>query len=77
MRAAIDMIEHGNHGNTALVLIEDGAILGEHYSTTADPLDRDTVFSTASMSKWITAWGVMKLVEEREARSGPSGRKTT
>jgi CubicO group peptidase (beta-lactamase class C family) len=64
MRAAIDIIEHGNHGNTALVLIEDGAILGEHYSTTADPLDRDTVFATASMSKWIAAWGVMKLVEE-------------
>lgn len=66
MHAAIDMIEEGNRGNTALVLIEDGAIWGEHYSTSADPLDRNTVFSTASASKWITAWGVMKLVEERK-----------
>lgn len=66
MRAAIDMIEHGNRGNTALVLIEDGAIWGEYYSTTADPVDRNTVFGTASMSKWLTAWGVMKLVEDRK-----------
>lgn len=66
MRAAIDMIEEGNRGNTALVLIEDGAIFAEQYPATADPVDRNTVFSTASMSKWITAWGVMKLVEERK-----------
>jgi CubicO group peptidase (beta-lactamase class C family) len=66
MRAAVDMIEHGNRGNTALVLIEDGAIWGEYYSTTADPVDRNTVFATASMSKWLTAWGVMKLVEDRK-----------
>lgn len=64
MRAAIDIVEHGNRGNTALVLIEDGAISGEYYSTTADPVDRNTVFATASMSKWLTAWGVMKLVQE-------------
>jgi CubicO group peptidase (beta-lactamase class C family) len=66
MRAAIDMIEKSNRGNTALVLIEDGAIFAEYYSATADSVDRNTVFSTASMSKWITACGVMKLVEERK-----------
>ncbi len=66
MRAAIDMIEKGNRGNTALVLIEDGAIFAEYYSATADSVDRNTVFSAASKSKWIAAWGVMKLVEERK-----------
>lgn len=64
LRAAIKMIDEGNRGNAALVLIEDGAISAEYYSSTADSVDRDTVFATASMSKWITAWGVMKLVEE-------------
>lgn len=64
MRAAVEMIEEGNRGNTALVLIEDGAVRGEYYSTSADRVDRNTVFSIASASKWITAWGVMKLVEE-------------
>ena len=63
-RAAIEMIKHGNRGNTALVLIEDGAIKAEYYSSVADPVDQNTVFATASMSKWIAAWGVMKLVEE-------------
>lgn len=66
MRAAIDMIEEGNRGNMALVLIEDGAVWGEYCSTSADPVDRNTVFSIASASKWIAAWGVMKLVEERK-----------
>lgn len=64
IRAAIGMIEQGNRGNAALVLIEGGAVGGEYYSTTSDPVDRNTVFATASMSKWLTAWGVMKLVEE-------------
>ncbi len=64
MRSAIKMIDQGNRGNTALLLIEDGAISAEYYSTSADSVDRDTVFATASMSKWITAWGVMRLVED-------------
>jgi CubicO group peptidase (beta-lactamase class C family) len=66
MRAAVDVIGRGNRGNTALVLIEDGAIWGEYYSTVADSVDRNTIFATASMSKWLTAWGVMKLVEDRK-----------
>jgi CubicO group peptidase (beta-lactamase class C family) len=64
MRAAADIIQRDNRGNVALVLIEDGVIAGEHYSTAANPVDRDTIFPTASMSKWITAWAVMKLVED-------------
>lgn len=66
MRAAIELLEHDNRGNAALVLIEDGAIRAEYSSSKADAVDRDTVFATASMSKWIAAWGVMKLVDERK-----------
>lgn len=64
MQAAIKMIDEGNPGKAALMLIDDGAISAEYYSSKAEPVDRDTVFATASMSKWITALGVMKLVEE-------------
>ncbi|HXC55004.1 MAG TPA: serine hydrolase domain-containing protein [Rhizomicrobium sp.] len=32
-------------------------------SPRAAPVDRDTLFQVASMSKWLTAWGVMTLVE--------------
>ena len=64
MQAAISMVNAGNRANTALVLIERGAVVAEHYSSRADVVDRDTVFATASMSKWITAHAVMKLVEQ-------------
>ena len=55
-----------NLGNTAFILIKDGSIATEYYSTSQDPINRDTLFSTASMSKWLTASGVMKLVQDRK-----------
>jgi len=64
MQAAVSMVNGGNRANTALVLIEQGAIGAEYYSSSADSIDRNTVFSTASLSKWITAHAVMKLVEQ-------------
>ncbi len=64
MRAAIPIINVGNRANTALILIERGAIHGEYYSASADSIDRNTVFATASLSKWITAHAVMRLVEQ-------------
>jgi len=64
MRAALPMITEGNRANTALILIEGGAIDAEHYSSSADTIDRNTVFATSSLSKWITAHAVMKLVED-------------
>ena len=64
MRAALPMISEGNRGNTALVLIEGGAISAEYYSTNSDSIDRNTVFAISSLSKWITAHAVMKLVED-------------
>ncbi len=41
-----------------------GAVRAEYYSATADSIDGNTVFATASLSKWITAHAVMKLVEQ-------------
>ncbi len=64
MRAAIPIINVGNRANTALILIERGAISAEYYSANSDSIDRNTVFATASLSKWITAHAVMKLVEQ-------------
>ena len=64
MRAAIAMVNAGNRANTALILIESGAIGAEYYSANADSIDQNTVFATASLSKWITAHAVMTLVEQ-------------
>lgn len=64
MRAAIPIVNAGNRANTALILIEGGAISAEYYSANTDSIDRNTIFATASVSKWITAHAVMKLVEQ-------------
>lgn len=64
LQAAVPLIEAGNRANTALILIDRRAVAAEYYSATADAIDRNTVFATSSMSKWIAALAVMKLVEQ-------------
>lgn len=56
---------HGSEhrGNLALVVIEDGHVQGEHAVSIGRTVDSDTLFQMASVSKWVTAWGVMTLVE--------------
>jgi len=63
-QAAVHLINAGNRANTALILIEKGAVGAEYYSANADAIDRNSVFATASLSKWITAHAVMKLEEQ-------------
>lgn len=63
LAAAVAEIESTRRGNVAVVLIEGGQVFGEHYTSAGRPVDRDTLFQVASLSKWITAWGVMTLVE--------------
>ncbi len=62
--AVVQMIEEQNRGDAALILIEDGEVVQEYYGGNEGRIDRDTLFPTASFSKWITAWGVMTLVED-------------
>lgn len=64
MNATVASIEAKYHGNIAFILIEDGQIFDEFYASIGDPVDRNTVFQVASLSKWITAWGIMALVEQ-------------
>ncbi|MEO5510533.1 MAG: serine hydrolase domain-containing protein [Longimicrobiales bacterium] len=64
MQAAVPLINAGNKANTAFILIEKGSVATEYYSADADAIDQNTVFATASLSKWIAAHGVMKLVEQ-------------
>ncbi len=64
MDAAIEIVETKNRGDIALVLIENGEVVDELFEGVQGAISRDTMFQTASMSKWITANGVMKLVQE-------------
>jgi len=61
---ATQLIDDNNAGNAAFILIRDGEVAGEYYAPTEREIDAQTVFPTASFSKWITAFGVMKLVDE-------------
>ena len=57
-------------GSAALVLIQGGRIVAEHgfgvaNAETGGPVKTDqTLYRVASVSKAVTAWGVMKLVED-------------
>jgi len=62
--AALKEIDAKHRGNVAFVLIEDGQIYEKHFVSIGEPVDGDTLFQVASLSKWITALGVMALVEE-------------
>ena len=64
MSAATRTIDSDNAGNAVMALLIDGKVQGVHATSVGTPVNADTVFQTASLSKWITAWGVMALVEQ-------------
>ena len=61
LKAVEAYLDADGHGNIALVLIEGGGSAGEIFRGSAGA---DTLFPLASLSKWFTAIGVMKLVED-------------
>lgn len=64
MAAAEPFIAEAAPGNAALILIEGGAVEGHHFVSRGAAVDADSRFQVASLSKWLTAWGVMTLVED-------------
>ena len=57
-------LNSGQAGNAVMALISDGTVQGVHATSVGAAVNADTVFQTASLSKWLTAWGVMALVEQ-------------
>ena len=62
--AARPQIADAGPGNLAMVLIEDGAVAADYYTSADAPVGPHTLFQVASLSKWVSAWGVMTLVED-------------
>ncbi len=62
--AVKEKIEDEFVGNLAMVLIEDGEIAEDFYHSIDKPITANTVFPVASISKWITSFGVLKLEEQ-------------
>lgn len=63
LSAAGRTIDSGQAGNAVMALISGGTVQGVHAASVGAAVNADTVFQTASLSKWLTAWGVMALVE--------------
>jgi CubicO group peptidase (beta-lactamase class C family) len=51
-------------GNFALATFKNGLVEHEEFYSVGKPVNRNTIFQVASLSKWVSAIGVMKLVEE-------------
>ena len=63
LQAATALAQAQSKGNVALVLLRRGAVYAEQYTPSIDPVNRDTRFPLASMSKWFTAYAVLQLVQ--------------
>ncbi|MEQ8364950.1 MAG: serine hydrolase domain-containing protein [Cyclobacteriaceae bacterium] len=50
-------------GNFSMAVMSDGKIEYEKFYSVGSPVNRNTVFQVASLSKWVSAFGIMKLVE--------------
>ncbi|WOR16048.1 serine hydrolase domain-containing protein [Hyphomonas sp. FCG-A18] len=62
--AAEEAVTDEHTGNLGMILIEDGEVAERYFMSTGTPVDGSSVYQVASLGKWITAWGVMVLVEE-------------
>lgn len=51
-------------GNFAMAVLKKGIVSHEKFYSAGQLVDRNTVFQVASLSKWISAFGIMKLVED-------------
>ncbi len=51
-------------GNFAMAIVSGGTVEYETFYSAGKPVDRNTIFQVSSLSKWISAVGIMKLVED-------------
>jgi len=64
LNAVKEKIDEQFVGNFALALINNGIVENEVFHSKGKIVYRNTVFQVASLSKWVSAFGVMKLVEQ-------------
>jgi CubicO group peptidase (beta-lactamase class C family) len=66
MRWAERRYEHRSRGDIVIVMLEHGRPVQTWAASHDRTVDQTSLFQVASLSKWITAWGVMTLVEQRK-----------
>jgi CubicO group peptidase (beta-lactamase class C family) len=63
IKATKEKIDNEFVGNLAMVLVEDGQVAGKYFHSIDSEVDENTVFLMASVSKWVTSWGILALVD--------------
>jgi CubicO group peptidase (beta-lactamase class C family) len=61
--AAVKKLTAESNGNAAFLQMTRWSVTAENYRSIGKPVDRETQFQVASLSKWVTAIGVMTLAE--------------
>lgn len=64
IEAAKEKIADEYVGNLAMVLIENGEVSKNFFYSIDQPVNDKSVFPVASISKWVTSFGILKLVEQ-------------
>lgn len=62
--AAEKEVATGGTGNLVMLVLEDGVVTERLSWSSGEPVGPDTRFQVASLSKWLSAWGVMALVQD-------------
>lgn len=64
LKWAEDQYTSESQGNIAIILLENGLIEQTYFESHGRSVEGDSLFQIASISKWVTAWGVMALAEQ-------------
>lgn len=64
IKATKAKLENEFVGNLAILLLEEGEVSKDFYYSIDEPIDKNTIFQMASVSKWVTAWGIFSMVED-------------
>lgn len=60
---AVGLALEGGAGLAAFRLLEGGKVMAEHYQWRRSTVGADTPLPAGTLSMWVTAWGVMALVD--------------
>jgi CubicO group peptidase (beta-lactamase class C family) len=64
LEAVDNELENQFVGNFAMAVMSRGTVEEEKFYSVGKSVDRNSVFQVSSLSKWVSAFGIMKLVED-------------
>ena len=65
VKSAKKQLQQEHIGDAAFILLKSNFVISEHYDIAKNPVNANTLFPMASMSKLFTAVGIHRLVDEQ------------